>query len=146
MSPHAVLVDFIDLEHVFGDVLEGPNKNMNAGRKFLLVNNFSSHAYRLRTKKSGSRTPRVKLTGKGNIIGWSQLGKQAKIRKAPATACGTSRLRSNFFLSPQDKVSRKPTPAAISSVKVVNIYTSPLRFLLYRCLFSIGFCDPIGEL
>jgi hypothetical protein len=61
--------------------------------------------------------------GKG--MGWSQLGRQAKTNSAPARAWGIARSRPNLFLSIQDKVSRKPTPAAISSKKGVNIYTSP---------------------
>jgi hypothetical protein len=113
----AVLIDIQDLEQVFWNVIEGAQDN------HVVFFEVPVHHSDLRVKRS--TTPRVTPRGRGKVIGCSQLGRQAKTSRAPARAWGIARLRPNLFLSIQDKVSRKPTPAAKSSKKGVDIYTSP---------------------
>jgi hypothetical protein len=116
----AVLIDFQDLEQVFWNVIEGPQDNN------VVFFEVPVHHSALRVKRrSWSTTPRVTPRGRGKVIGCSQLGRQAKTSSAPARPWGIARSRLNLFLSIQDKVSRKPTPAAKSSKKGVVIYTSP---------------------
>jgi hypothetical protein len=116
----AVLIDVQDLEEVFWNVIEGAQGN------HVVFFEVPVHHSDLRVKRrSWSTTPRVTPRGIGKVIGCSQLGRQAKTSRAPARAWGIERSRLNLFLSIQDKVSRKPTPAAKSSKKGENIYTSP---------------------
>jgi hypothetical protein len=116
----AVLIDFQDLEKVLGDVIEGPQDN------HVVFFEVPVHHSDLRVKRrSWSTTPRVTPRGRGKVIGCSQLGRQAKTSRAPARAWGIAKSRLNLARSIQDKVSRKPTPAAKSSKKGVDIYTSP---------------------
>jgi hypothetical protein len=116
----AVLIDFQDPEKVLGDVIEGPQDN------HVVFFKVPVHHSDLRVKRrSWSTTPRVTPRGRGKVIGCSQLGRQAKTSRAPARAWGIARSRLSFARSIQDKVSRKPTPAAKSSKKGVVIYTSP---------------------
>jgi hypothetical protein len=116
----AVLIDVQDPEKVFWNVIEGTQDNN------VVFFEVPVHHSDLRVKRrSWSTTPRVTPRGIGKVIGCSQLGRQAKTSRAPARAWGIERSRLNLFLSIQDKVSRKPTPAAKSSKKGENIYTSP---------------------
>jgi hypothetical protein len=116
----AVLIDVQDLEEVFWNVIEGLQDNN------VVFFEVPVHHSDLRVKRrSWSTTPRVTPRGRGKVIGWSQLGRQAKTSRAPARAWGIARSRLSFARSIQDKVSRKPTPAAKSSKKGENIYTSP---------------------
>jgi hypothetical protein len=116
----AVLIDVQDLEEVFWNVIEGAQDN------HVVFFEVPVHHSDLRvSRRSGSTTPRVTPRGMGKVIGCSQLGRQAKTSRAPARVWGIARSRLSFDRSIQDKVSRKPTPAAKSSKKGENIYTSP---------------------
>jgi hypothetical protein len=116
----AVFKDFPNFEEVFWNVIEGPQDNHVVFFKVPVCHSD------LRVKRrSWSTTPRVTPSGRGKGIGCSQLGRQAKTSRAPARAWGIARSRLSFARSIQDKVSRKPTPAAKSSKKGVVIYTSP---------------------
>jgi hypothetical protein len=116
----AVLIDVQDLEQVLWNVIEGAQDNNVV---FFEVPVYHSD---LRvSRRSWSTTPSVTPRGRGKVIGCSQLGRQAKTSRAPARAWGIARSRLSFARSIQDKVSRKPTPAAKSSKKGVDIYTSP---------------------
>jgi hypothetical protein len=116
----AVLIDIQDLEEVFWNVIKGAQDN------HVVFFEVPVHHSDLRVRRRSGRTiPRVTPRGRGKVIGCSQLGRQAKTSRAPARAWGIARSRPNLFLSIQDKVSRKPTPAAKSSKKGVDIYTSP---------------------
>jgi hypothetical protein len=116
----AVLIDVQDLEEVFWNVIEGAQDN------HVVFFEVPVRHSDLRVKRrSWSTTPRVTPRGRGKVIGCSQLGRQAKTSRAPARAWGIAKSRLSFARSIQDKVSRKPTPAASSSKKGENIYTSP---------------------
>jgi hypothetical protein len=116
----AVLIDVQDLEEVFWNVIEGAQDN------HVVFFEVPVHHSDLRvSRRSGSTTPRVTPRGMGKVIGCSQLGRQAKTSRAPARVWGIARSRLSFDRSIQDKVSRKPTPAAKSSKKGENIYISP---------------------
>jgi hypothetical protein len=116
----AVLIDIQDLEQVFWNVIEGAQDNN------VVFFEVPVHHSDLRVRRrSWSTTPRVTPRGRGKVIGCSQLGRQAKTSRAPARAWGIARSRLNLARSIQDKVSRKLTPAAKSSKKGENIYTSP---------------------
>jgi hypothetical protein len=116
----AVVIDFPDLEKVLRNVIEGTQDN-----HVVFFEVPVRHSGLRVSRRSGSTTPRVTPSGMGKGMGWSHAGRQAKTSSAPARAWGTARSRPNFARSIQDKVSRKPTPAAMSSKKGVNIYTSP---------------------
>jgi hypothetical protein len=116
----AVVKDFPHLEKVFWNVIEGTQDN-----NVFFFEVPVCHSDLRVSRRSGSTTPRVTPRGMGKGMGWSQLGRQAKTSRAPARAWGIARSRPNRTRRIQDKVSRKPTPAAISSKKGVNIYTSP---------------------
>jgi hypothetical protein len=116
----AILIDVQDLEEVFWNVIEGAQDNN------VVFFEVPVHHSDLRvSRRSGRTIPRVTPRGRGKVIGCSQLGRQAKTSRAPARAWGIARSRLSFARSIQDKVSRKPTPAANSSKKGVVIYTSP---------------------
>jgi hypothetical protein len=116
----AILIDIQDLEEVFLNVIEGAQDN------HVVFFEVPVRHSDLRVKRrSWSTTPRVTPRGRGKVIGCSQLGRQAKTSRAPARAWGIARSRLSFARSIQDKASRKPTPAAKSSKKGENIYTSP---------------------
>jgi hypothetical protein len=116
----AVVKDFPHLEKVLGDVIEGTQDN-----HVIFFEVPVCHSDLRVSRRSGRTTPRATPSGMGKGMGWSQLGRQAKTSRAPARAWGIARSRPNLFLSIQDRVSRTPTPAATSSKKGVNIYTSP---------------------
>jgi hypothetical protein len=116
----AVLIDVQDLEQVLWNVIKGAQDN-----NVVFFEVPVSHSDLRVSRRSGSTTPRVTPRGRGKVIGCSQLGRQAKTSRAPARAWGIAKSRLSFARSIQDKVSRKPTPAAKSSKKGVNIYTSP---------------------
>jgi hypothetical protein len=120
VASDAVLIDVQDPEKVFWNVIEGTQDN-----NVVFFEVPVSHSALRVSRRSWSTTPRVTPRGMGKVIGCSQLGRQAKTSRAPARAWGIARSRLNLFLSIQDKVSRKPTPAAKSSKKGENIYTSP---------------------
>jgi hypothetical protein len=116
----AVLIDVQDLEQVLWNVIKGAQDN-----NVVFFEVPVRHSDLRVKRRSWSTTPRVTPRGMGKVIGCSQLGRQAKTSRAPARAWGIARSRLSFARSIQDKVSRKPTPAAKSSKKGVVIYTSP---------------------
>jgi hypothetical protein len=116
----AVLIDIQDLEQVFWNVIKGAQDN-----NVVFFEGPVSHSALRVKRRAWSTTPRVTPRGRGKVIGCSQLGRQAKTSRAPARAWGIAKSRLSFARSIQDKVSRKPTPAAKSSKKGVDIYTSP---------------------
>jgi hypothetical protein len=116
----AVVKDFPHLEKVLRDVIKSPQDN-----DVVFFEVPVRHSDLRVSRRSGRTTPSVTPSGMGKGMGWSQLGRQAKTSRAPARAWGIARSRLNFARSIQDRVSRTPTPAAISSKKGVNIYTSP---------------------
>jgi hypothetical protein len=120
VASDAVLIDIQDFEKVLWNVIKGAQDNN------VVFFEVPVHHSDLRVKRrSWSTTPRVTPSGRGKVIGCSQLGRQAKTSRAPARAWGIARSRLNLFLSIQDKASRKPTPAAKNSKKGESIYTSP---------------------
>jgi hypothetical protein len=116
----AILIDIQDLEKVFWNVIKGTQDN-----NVVFFEVPVRHSALRVKRRSWSTTPRVTPRGRGKVIGCSQLGRQAKTSRAPARAWGIAKSRLSFARSIQDKVSRKPTPAAKSSKKGVDIYTSP---------------------
>jgi hypothetical protein len=120
VASDAVLIDIQDFEEVFWNVIKGPQDN-----NVVFFEVPVRHSDLRVKRRSWSTTPRVTPSGRGKVIGCSQLGRQAKTSRAPARAWGIAISRLSFARSIQDKVSRKPTPAAKSSKKGVDIYTSP---------------------
>jgi hypothetical protein len=120
VASDAVLIDIQDFEEVFWNVIKGPQDN-----NVVFFEVPVCHSDLRVKRRSWSTTPSVTPRGRGKVIGWSQLGRQAKTSRAPARAWGIAKSRPNRARSIQDKVSRKPTPATKSSKKGENIYTSP---------------------
>ncbi|WP_170865118.1 hypothetical protein [Roseovarius marisflavi] len=139
LAADAILMDLVDLKDVLWDIVEGPDNHTITGSQIVLVEGGLCHDYALLMIRSGRTAPRTKLSGTGRATGVIQAGKQASMTNKTARAWGRARWRLRRFLSAKDEASRRPTPAANSSVKVVNIYTSPLRILCIDAYFFTVF-------
>ena len=71
--------------------------------------------------RSGSSSPRVRLSGTGKGKGCSMLGKPASTTRAPASTCGTASEMSQRLRSCHCRTSRSAPPARARAVKVVNM-------------------------
>jgi hypothetical protein len=129
---HTIIVDFFDLEEVFGNIIERDDDHDIpwTDLKTLGFIDGRGHSPALLTRcntRSTPRKPSVRLSGTGKLMGLTKPGNPAKMISTPATGCEIERRYRVYRRSSRPKTRRSPPPARVRSQKVDSMRSSPIE-------------------